>query len=239
MHGRTVSKELDPGRYLRWIRAGIAAVSIDLPGHGERYSASLQHPRNTLDVLEQMVGEIDPVIAGLRSLPEAAAFDTSRMAIGGMSAGGMAALRRLCKPHSFTSAAVEGTTGWLAGLYFPEVGGDAGTQARWAQPHAKERVAAVDPSAHLEGFRPIPLLALHSESDRVIPVAGLRRFLDALTERYRDRGADPGMIELKTWPETGAPEEHNGFGRVSNDAKNAQVEFLARTLGAVTPAERP
>jgi len=38
MHGRTVSKELDPGRYLRWVRAGIAACAVDLPGHGERFA---------------------------------------------------------------------------------------------------------------------------------------------------------------------------------------------------------
>src|SRR5262245_11172372 len=35
MHGRTVNKELDPGRYLRWMRAGIGACAVDLPGHGE------------------------------------------------------------------------------------------------------------------------------------------------------------------------------------------------------------
>jgi len=34
MHGRTANKELDPGRYLRLIRAGIAVCAIDLPGHG-------------------------------------------------------------------------------------------------------------------------------------------------------------------------------------------------------------
>ena len=36
MHGRTATKELDPGRYLRLARAGIGACAIDLPGHGER-----------------------------------------------------------------------------------------------------------------------------------------------------------------------------------------------------------
>ena len=40
MHGRTVSKEIDNGRFLRFVRAGIASVSLDLPGHGERLDAS-------------------------------------------------------------------------------------------------------------------------------------------------------------------------------------------------------
>ena len=41
---------------------------------------------------------------------------------------------------------------------------------------------------------------------------------------------DPSMIETVTWPETGAPYEHAGFGRYSNDAKNGQTEFFSRTL---------
>src|SRR5205823_7492008 len=65
LHGRTANKELDPGRYLRWIRAGIAACAIDLPGHGERYDAEFQHPRRTLDVLEALQDEIDRVAGAL------------------------------------------------------------------------------------------------------------------------------------------------------------------------------
>src|SRR5688572_13618251 len=58
MHGRTAHKELDPGRYLRWMRAGIGACAVDLPGHGERYDASLQDGSRTLDVVMQMLEEI-------------------------------------------------------------------------------------------------------------------------------------------------------------------------------------
>ena len=48
MHGRTVDKELDPGRYLRWVRAGIGACAIDLPGHGERHEAAADEPSSTI-----------------------------------------------------------------------------------------------------------------------------------------------------------------------------------------------
>ena len=65
MHGRTVNKELDPGRYLRWLRAGIATCSVDLPGHGERIDPAMQTPRRTLEVLAQMRAEIDGVVAAL------------------------------------------------------------------------------------------------------------------------------------------------------------------------------
>ncbi len=59
-----------------------------------------------------------------------------------------------------------------------------------------------------------------------------RRFVEALRGHYVSRGADPALIEFVTWPSTGAPDEHVGFGRVSNDAKNMQTAFLARHLKA-------
>lgn len=229
LHGRTVNKELDPGRYLRWVRAGLAAGAIDLPGHGERLDPKMQGPDRSLDVLEQGVLEIDRVVEGLSDPSYGGVFDLDRLGIGGMSLGGMVALRRLCDHHPFRCAAVEATTGWLEGLYFADRVGlpNAG---RWVVPHDADRVRALDPMARLGEFRPIPLLALHCEADQVVPFAGMKRFLEVLTDQYRARGADPTLIDLKTWPQTGAPQEHVGFGRFSNAAKNAQVEFLRRVL---------
>lgn len=230
MHGRTVNKELDPGRYLRWIRAGLAACSLDLPGHGERAVKGMDSPGRTLDVLEQMIGEIDGVVAALAGPEWNSVFDPSRLAIGGMSAGGMATLRRLCDPHRFACAAVEATTGDLESLYHPD-------PARpWPETHPEGRVARLDPMKHLNGWRPIPLLLLHSEADRVVPIAGVRSFVAALRGRYASQGADPASVELVTWPETGAPDEHSGFGKFSNDAKNTQADFLRKHLRA-TPAD--
>jgi dienelactone hydrolase len=224
LHGRTAYKEMDPGRYLRWIRAGVAACAIDLPGHGERGEGRdrMHGPEQTLDVLERAIVEIDGVLHALQDPQWQGAFDRSRMAVGGMSAGGMATLRRLCDPHDFRCAAVEGTTGDLGALY---------SSARTAL-HDPVRIARLDPSQHLDGWRPIPLLVLHSERDRLIPFAGMHGFVENLRGHYRRQGADPAMIELVTWPETGASEEHIGFGRFSNDAKNAQAAFLAKHLKA-------
>ncbi|MBL9031590.1 MAG: alpha/beta fold hydrolase [Phycisphaerae bacterium] len=222
LHGRTVSKELDPGRYLRWIRAGIAACAIDLPGHGERFDESLHRPGSAPALIERALPEIDRVLAALAE--GSAALDLSRVAIGGMSAGGMIALRRLCDPHPFACAAVEAATGRLTRMY-----------AARQSPTPPETLARVDPSLHLDSWRPIPLLALHSEADRVVPVETMREFAGMLRERHAALGADPAMVEMRTWPETGAPEEHAGFGRFSNDAKNAQTEFLRRHLGPTPP----
>lgn len=226
MHGRTVSKELDPGRYLRWIRSGIAAVAVDLPGHGEREGAQRHSPDDTPEVLQQMVDEIDGVLDAIRARADAELFDLTRIGIGGMSAGGMATLRRLCDEHPFRCAAVESTTGWLAELYEPTLT----TGRPWPSVHRAADVERIDPMQHLDGFRPIPMLVLHSEADEIVPIAGMKAFLEKLMERYEAQGADPGLIELVTWPETGAPSEHAGFGKVASQAKSLQVEFLKKHL---------
>lgn len=225
MHGRTVNKELDPGRYLRWIRAGIGAIAIDLPGHGERYEVRFQGPAHTLELIEQARGEIDSVLESVRSL---GIFDITRLFIGGMSAGGMVALSRLCLPHAFVGVCIESTTGNLRDLYHPP----AGTPGRsWPVEHDPSDIARVDPIQNLDGFTPIPLLALHNEGDAMVPVVGQRRFLDMLRAHYLSIGADPGLVDLHTFSESGAPQEHAGFGRYANDAKNLQLAFIKRVLG--------
>lgn len=231
MHGRTANKELDPGRYLRWIRTGIAACAIDMPGHGERKREGWDTPKHTLDALEQAVGEVDTVVEHLSDPQWQGVFDLDRLAIGGMSLGGMTTLRRLCDPHPFIAAAVESTTGWLSGLYFPK---DRSPPAGVAS-HPRERVERLDPILHLHTFRPLPLLALHSRADELVPFSVQDHFIQRLREHYQSRGVGPSQIDLVSWETTGAPQEHSGFGRVSNDAKNTQVAFLQKWLRPVPP----
>ena len=229
LHGRTVSKEMDPGRYARWLKAGIAVCAIDLPGHGERANPPRHGPECTLEVIAQAVLEIDSIVESLGSPKYNDAFDLSRVALGGMSMGGMIALRRLCEPHKFVCAAVEATSGNLKDLYFPRP--DDETKP-WPVDHDPAVVAELDPSEHLDapggGFEPLPLLVLHSESDEMVPWRVQERFLARLREHFAARGVSEELIEVQTWPETGAPGEHVGFGRMSNDAKNMQTTFLKR-----------
>lgn len=222
MHGRTVNKELDAGRYQRWLRAGIAACALDLPGHGERKTEGWDTPERTPDVLGQMVEEIDGVVEALADPVWGNVFDLDRMGLGGMSAGGMVTLRRLCDPHPFVCAAVEATTGWLEGLY-----ADGGP---WRARHDPDRIRSLDAMSRLESWRPIPLLALHGRLDEVVPVELQERFIGALREHYRLAGADPGLIEMVVYDRTGAPQEHAGFGTFGADAKTRQTEFLQRVL---------
>ena len=96
--------------------------------------------------------------------------------------------------------------------------------------HDPALIDPIDPSKHLDGFRPIPLLALHNEGDAMVPVSIQRAFLARLRDHYSARGAEPCLIELHTFSDTGAPMEHAGFGRHANDAKNLQLAFLERRV---------
>ena len=212
MHGRTVDKELDPGRYLRWVRAGIAACAVDLPGHGERFDADLQQPDRSLDVVRQMLGEIDPIVDALGAM---GLFDLDRAGIGGVSAGGMTALARLCSEHRFRCASVEAATGsWGHQSHRPMFRGRV------------QEAAGLDPIEHLDGWREIPFQALHARYDQWVPIEGQQAFVDALRRHYRD----PDLIEFIRYDRTGAASEHAGFGRMASEAKNSQLDFLKRRL---------
>ncbi len=213
MHGRTVNKELDPGRYLRWMRAGIATCSVDLPGHGERFDAALQDAERTLDVIQQMLAEIDRLVEALTSAGD---VDASRAGIGGASAGGMVALARLCREHPFRCASVEATSGsWRHQRH----------RAMFADGRDRE-ASALDPALNLAGWREIPIQLIHARQDEWMSIEGQRAFVGALRSRYRHSD----WIEFIEYDRTGAPFEHVGFGRMASDAKDRQVAFLRRWL---------
>ena len=210
MHGRTASKELDPGRYLRLAREGIASVALDLPGHGERADPAMQAPARAMTMIEQMAGEIDGVVDAAVGM---GIVDGSQLAIGGMSAGGMASCVRLCAPHQFRCALIECSTGDFASL--------AGMPI-----HDAAVAERTDPMTHLAGWRDIPFMALHARHDEWMPHAGTERFVAEL----RARSADPASILMHTYERTGAVAEHIGFGQMSHDAKSRGCDFLARYL---------
>lgn len=211
MHGRTAHKEIDPGRFLRLLRAGFAACAVDLPGHGERFEAALQNPEHTLDVIRTMIDEIDGIIA---ALADHGVFDMDRIAIGGMSAGGMASLARLARPHRFTAACVEAASG------------------SWEHQRHREmfrgrrtaEIAADNPLTNLDAWREIPVQAIHARADEWVAFDGQAAFIDALRARYEN----PGLVDFVVYDRTGAPYEHAGFGTMASDAKNRQRDFLAR-----------
>ena len=197
IHGRTADKELDPGRYLRYVRAGINVCAVDLPGHGQRYVENMQTPESAVDVVLQMSQEVNTVLHALHSFPS---FNHEKAAIGGMSAGGIAAILRLTEPHPFVAAVLEATMGqWRLSRH---------------------------PADNLENWIEIPLLAFHSRHDQWIPYAAQEAFISRLKQQYEK----PEYIEFVTFENTGAPKEHLGFGRESALVKEMQVDYLTRVF---------
>jgi predicted peptidase len=225
MHGRTANKELDPGRYLRWMRAGIGTCAIDLPGYGERIDEALQHPRHTFDIIRQMHDEIDSIV---QAVGEMGVFDMRRLGIGGMSAGGMATLARLCTEHPFICAAVEGTSGsWMHQAHREMFKG-----------RDDAAIATLNPMDRLGTWREIPIQAIHAQYDEWVTIDGQRAFINALRTRYQH----PELVQFVTYGRTGAPYEHAGFGKMSSDAKDRQRNFLkewmfASRASAASPAQ--
>jgi dienelactone hydrolase len=195
------------------MRAGLGACAVDLPGHGERFDGDQQSSATAFAVIAQMVGEIDGIIT---ALDDSGGFDTQRIAIGGMSLGGMAALARLCRPHGFRCASVEGATGsWW----------DDDRREHFREMLPAE-VFALNPIDALEGWREIPFQAIHAQQDQWVPFGRQQRFVSALKARYRD----PPLVDFIVYDRTGAPHEHIGFGKMSADAKDRQRDFLKRWL---------
>ena len=162
-------------------------------------------PEAVLDNIEQAASEIDDVINAIGRR----GFDLDRMAIGGMSMGGMVAMVRLCRPHRFRATVLEATSG------------------NWRVQHQRqlfdhEAADRLDPIRHLDRWREIPVLAVHSRGDEWVDFDGQSAFLDEL----RRRATRPEAIEMFALDETGAPHEHLGFGRRTNDVKNRELEFL-------------
>lgn len=213
LHGRTASKELDPGRYLRLMRSGISVCALDLPGHGDRLVPALQEPERVLDVIMQMVDELDDAVEDAAARLGA---DPGRLAIGGMSAGGMVVASRLTRPHPYRCCIFEATTGsWTDQRARPMF------TAR-----SESELLAIDPIHNLDAWRPIPVLAVHCRADEWVPWIGQERFLDAVEQA----GTDPRLVERLLFDRTGALHEHVGFGPHSADVKERELAFLAHHL---------
>ena len=182
----------------------------------------MQKAGHVLEVVLKMVDELDEVTD--EAVNQLGA-DPERLGIGGMSAGGMATLARLCRHHPYRAASVEATTGnWRAQARMPML--------RASQAAA---IASLDPLEHLDHWREIPLQAVHCRADEWGSFAGQQAFITALRDRYRD----PGQIEFTVYDRTGAQHEHAGFGLFAAEVKDRQRLFFMQQLGTASPEETP
>ena len=208
LHGRTANKEVDPGRYLRLLRSGIAFCAVDLPDHGERAGPKKDDPTAVLDIVNQMTEEIDQIVDWMNINTQ---VDSSRCAIGGMSAGGMSAIQRLTQVHNFIAASLEATTGnW---------------ESQGSRPMfnliSRNVLKMISPMNNLDQWTPLHVLAVHSKNDHWIDYEGQRLFIEKIKSINEEF-----TVKLISYENTGAPFEHIGFGNKSSANKDTQVNFL-------------
>ena len=204
------------------MRAGISICAVDLPGHGQRSVPEFQESNRVLEVVMQMVNELDDVTDA--AIDELGA-DSTKIGIGGMSAGGMVTLARLCHPHPFVAASVEATSGnWKYQSKLPML---QATQAA--------AIASADPIDHLDQWTEMPIQAVHCQADEWVSYEGQLQFIQALKKRYQN----PKLIEFDTYERTGALHEHVGFGQFSAEVKEHQRLFFLKHLKPLLAKETP
>ena len=142
-------------------------------------------------------------------------IDSSRSAIGGMSAGGMSAIDRLTQPHNFIAASLEATTGnWES----------QGSRPMFSSV-PKNILRMISPINNLDKWNPIHILAVHSKNDQWIDFQGQLLFIEKVKKINQEL-----PVKLIIYENTGAPFEHIGFGRESSKNKDEQMNFLIKAF---------
>lgn len=209
-HGFASSKLVYSYFAVALAQAGIRVVMPDAPMHGARFDG------DTAARLEQfwsiLKTSIDEHPRLRQALEEQQLIADGRLAVGGASMGGMAALGIMARhpePHCVACLMGAGDFSTLANTLFP--------------PHKKQaaeifaRLGEYDASARLERLGDRPLLLWHGEEDDVVPATETLRLQQALVQRGLDK-------QLTCLWEAGV--KH----RITPGALDATVQFFAQHL---------
>ena len=114
---RSASQQRDrPGRALRLFARRDRFIGVDLPGHGERAVTRTKRSKARCRPSGNEPRTGRRACSHRRDLR----VDPEQIAIGGMSAGGMAAAHRLVTPHPYRAMLMEASTGnWAAQAHRP------------------------------------------------------------------------------------------------------------------------
>jgi dienelactone hydrolase len=177
---------------------GISLLLCDQPGSGGALRIHGQPTRFDMEA---------PAGACFEALAARADVDSDRIAIGGISMGGLFAPRAASVDHRFAACVAWGAFHDLIGVAanLQETGAHSAPpfQAPWVFGMGMERIRQVAPRFNLDpviGEMTCPLLILHGESDRQVPVAQARRTYDMATSSSRR--------DLVVFPAGGWGEEH-------------------------------
>jgi hypothetical protein len=75
---------------------------------------------------------------------------------------------------------------------------------------------------------------MHNKGDQIIPYQVQSNFIQTLRTHYENQSVDPNLIEFITYQNTGAIQEHAGFGKFAAEAKDHQLAFFKRLFNLGT-----
>jgi dienelactone hydrolase len=152
---------------------GISVLLCDQPGSGGALRLHGQHTRFDMEV---------PAAACFEAMAARADVDNGRIAIGGISMGGYFAPRAAAVDHRFAACVAWGAFHDLLGVAanLAQTGAHSAPpfQVAWVFGMEQEQLRGVAPNFNLDrviGEMTCPLLVVHGESDRQVPVAQARR----------------------------------------------------------------
>lgn len=177
---------------------GISVLLCDQPGSGGALRLHNLPARHDTEI---------PAGACFDAMAARPDIDSGRIAIGGISMGGYCAPRAASVDHRFSACVAWGAFHDLLGVAenLAQTGAHSAPpfQAPWVFGMEMERLREVAPNFNLEPViseMTCPLLVLHGESDRQVPVAQARRTHDMATSATRR--------DLRIFPAGAWGEEH-------------------------------
>jgi dienelactone hydrolase len=152
---------------------GISVLLCDQPGSGGALRLHGQHTRFDMEV---------PAAACFEAMAARSDVDASRIALGGISMGGYFAPRAAAVEHRFAACVAWGAFHDLLGVAanLAQTGAHSAPpfQVAWVFGMEQEQLRGVAHNFNLDrviGEMTCPLLVVHGESDRQVPVAQARR----------------------------------------------------------------
>lgn len=188
----------------RFARAGFAALAVDAPAHGARWSEQLQdrlddpalHEQTFAELVDRAAREVPTLIDELETRGW---LESSRVGLVGYSFGGFVALAaRLHDARVAVAVSIAGSPRW-------------------------ERRSEMSPAENVDSYWPTALLLMHGEQDEVVAPEPGARFISALRPHY---AAAPARLERVTYSEAGHLFPHQVWERTMVRA----VDFCTRFL---------